>query len=289
MNLLVRINLALALTFAIAGLAVGYACSSMLQANAKQEVLQQAGLMIDSALATRAYTAEEILPLLAAQMQNEFLPQTVPFYAASQNFINLRERHPQYTYKEATLNPTNPRDRATDWEADIIQKFRNDSQTREIIGERDTPTGRSLYMARPIRVESECLGCHSLPASAPAALLARYGRDNGFGWQDHEIVGAQVVSVPFASATASADRVFRNIMTSIAVILAAALLVVNGVLYFAVVRPVRRIAGIADELSLGNMSAGDFPLRGSTELVALARSFKRMRTSLDKALKLLES
>lgn len=289
MNLLVRINLALALTFAIAGLAVGYACSSMLQANAKQEVLQQAGLMIDSALATRAYTAEEILPLLAAQMQNEFLPQTVPFYAASQNFIKLRERHPQYTYKEATLNPTNPRDRATDWEADIIQKFRNDSQTREIIGERDTPTGRSLYMARPIRVESECLGCHSLPASAPATLLARYGRDNGFGWQDHEIVGAQVVSVPFASATASADRVFRNIMTSIAVILAAALLVVNGVLYFAVVRPVRRIAGIADELSLGNMSAGDFPLRGSTELVALARSFKRMRTSLDKALKLLES
>jgi hypothetical protein len=34
MNLLVRINLALALAFALAALAVGWACSSMLQANA---------------------------------------------------------------------------------------------------------------------------------------------------------------------------------------------------------------------------------------------------------------
>ncbi len=288
MNLLVRLNLALILAFALATLAVGYACSSMLQANAKREVLREAGLMMDSALATRAYTAEEILPLLSTQMKSEFLPQTVPFYAATQNFLKLREGHPEYSYKEAALNPTNPRDRAMDWEADLIQQFRNDAQTHEIIGERDTPTGKSLYLARPIRVAADCLGCHSLPTSAPATLLARYGGNNGFGWQDHEVVGAQVISVPFASATANADRVLRSIMTSIVVILTAALLIVNCVLYFLIVRPVRRIVSIADELSLGNMSAGEFPVRGSAELAALVRSFNRMRASLDKALKLLE-
>jgi HAMP domain-containing protein len=289
MSLLVRINVALAMTFLLAAIAVGYACSIMLQANAKREVLQNAGLMLDSALATRAYTAEEILPLLNAQMNGEFLPQSIPFYAASQNFLRLHQRHPEYAYKEATLNPTNPRDRATDWEADLVQQFRNDAHTSEISGERETPMGRSLYLARPIRVEPECMGCHSLPASAPATLLARYGGNNGFGWQPNEIVGAQVVSVPFASATASADRIFRRIMTSIVVILAAALLVVNAVLYLVIVRPVRRIAAIADELSMGNLSAGEFPARSSPELGALVRSFNRLRTSLAKAMKMLEA
>lgn len=287
MSLLVRINVALAATFAITAAALGSACFSMLQADAKNVVLQQAGLMIDSALATRDYTAEEILPLLNAQMRTEFLPQSVPFYAATQNFLRLRERHPEYTYKEATLNPTNPRDRATDWEADLIQKFRNDSQTHEIVGERATPTGQSLYLARPIRVESECLGCHSLPSAAPASLLARYGSDNGFGWQANEIVGAQIVSVPLASSVASAHRVFQRLIGSILIALVVALLIVNVTLYFLVVRPIRRIAHIADELSLGNPAPGDFPARGSLEVTALARSFNRMRISLEKTLKLL--
>ena len=289
MSLLVRINVALAMTFTLAALAVGYVCSVMLQTNAKREVLQNAGLMLDSALAIREYTAEEILPLLDAQMKNEFLPQSIPFYAASQNFLRLHQRHPDYAYKEATLNPTNPRDRASDWEADLVQQFRNDAQTREISGERDTPMGRSLYLARPIHVEAECLGCHSRAASAPQSLLARYGGNNGFGWQPNEIVGAQVMTVPFASATASAARIFQRIMTSIVIILVAALLIVNAMLYFAIVRPVRRIAGVADEISLGNLSAGEFPARNSPELGALVRSFNRLRISLAKALKMLET
>jgi len=119
-------------------------------------------------------------------------------------------------------------------------------------------------------------------------LIARYGSDNGFGWQAGEVVGAQIVSVPLESATAGARRVLRQIMLSIAVILVATLVIVNALLYVLIVRPVRRMAAIADEVSLGNVSAGEFSTRGSAELVALARSFNRMRTSLQKALKLLE-
>lgn len=289
MNLLVRINLALTAAFALAALAVGGTCYSMLQTDAKRQSMQEAGLMMDSALSMRAYTSEEIVPLLNAQMATDFLPQSVPSYAATQNFLKLRDHHPEYTYREATLNPTNLRDRAADWEADIVQQFRNDARSSQIVGERDTPMGRSLYIARPIRAEPKCLVCHSVPAAAPATLLARYGSNNGFGWQAHEIIGAQVVSVPLAAATANAARIFRSVMGAIIAILAAALLIVNVVLYFAIVRPVRRMAAIADEVSLGNTAAGEFPARGSTELIALTRSFNRMRTSLAKAMKMLES
>jgi HAMP domain-containing protein len=289
MSLLVRINLAVGATLGLGGLLLGYACWSLLQANAMNEAVREAGVMMDSALATRLYTTTEILPLLAHQLTTDFLPQSVPFYAATQNFLKLREQHPEYSYKEATLNPTNPRDRAMDWESDLIQQFRNDAGNHEIVGERDTPMGRSLYLARPIRAEAECLTCHSSPASAPATLVARYGSDNGFGWQLNEVVGAHVVSVPMATATASANSVFRSIMTWIVAMLLVVLIVLNAASYFLVVRPVRRIAGIADQLSVGNPSAAEFPAGGGSELVELTRAFNRMRTSLQKAMKLLEA
>jgi len=288
MSLLVRINLILGATLLLAAIALSYGCRSLLQENAKLGVIREAGVMLDSALAIRNYTSAEILPLLEARMKAEFLPQSVPFYAATQNFLKLREQHPQYAYKEATLNPTNLRDRATDWEADLIQKFRNDPQTGEITGERDTPTGRSLYLARPIRVDAACLECHSTATAAPAALVARYGSDHGFGWQPHEVAGASIVSVPLASASESADTAFRTIMVWIVVVFVAAMLVVDAVVYLLVVRPVRRIAAVAEELSVGNASAGDFPPASGPELTGLVQSFNRIRTSLQKAMKLLE-
>jgi protein-histidine pros-kinase len=287
MSLLLRINAALGGVFLFAAFVAGYVCWTMLEANAQREVLAEAGLMMDSAAAVRSYTANEILPLISARMQQEFPPQSVPSYAATQNFLKFHEHHPDYAYKEATLNPTNPRDRAADWEGDIIQRFRNDSQTLQVVGVRDTPMGKSLYLARPIRAKPECLVCHSTPAAAPASLIARYGGDNGFGWQPNEVVAAQVVSVPFANATANADREFRAFMILLAAVFAAAFTVVNVLLYRLVVRPVRRIAAVADRVSLGDMSAQDFPAGGATEIASVARSFERMRKSLEKALRLL--
>ncbi len=288
MSLLTRINLALGAVFIIAALTAGYVCRSILEANAQREVFAEAGLMMDSALAIRDYTANEILPLLSERIQSEFPPQSVPFYAATQNFLRLRARHPEYMYKEATLNPMNPRDRAADWESDIIQRFRGDAHAREMVGERDTPMGKSLYLARPIRNEAQCATCHSTPSAAPRTLIARYGNDNGFGWQDQEVVGAQIVPVPFANAAANADRAFQAFMVSLAAVFAAVFLVVNAVLYLLVVRPVRQIARVADRLSLGDMSAEDFSRRGAKEIASLIRSFNRMRKSLEKALQLLE-
>jgi HAMP domain-containing protein len=287
MSLLIRINLALGAVFMLAALTAGYACRSILEANAQREVFTEAGLMMDSALAIRNYTANEILPLLSGRMESDFPPQSVPFYAATQNFLQLRARHPEYMYKEATLNPTNPRDRAADWEGDIIQRFRSDPQSREMVGVRDTPIGKSMYLARPIRNEAECATCHSTPSAAPRSLIARYGSDNGFGWQVNEVVGAQIVSVPFDNAEANAGRAFQTYMISLAAIFAAVFLVVNAVLYFMVVRPLRQIVRVADRLSLGDMSAEDFSGRGAKEIASLVRSFNRMRKSLDKALHLL--
>jgi HAMP domain-containing protein len=288
MSLLVRINLALIVVFAVGASITGFVCRAVLKANAEREIRTEAGLMMDSALAVRDYTAKEIAPLLHAQMQSAFLPQSVPAYAATENFLRVHETRRDYSYHEATLNPTNPRDRATDWEADIIQRFRSDASVNEIVGKRDTPMGPSLFLARPISAKPECLVCHSTAEAAPATVIARYGSNNGFGWQAGDVIGAQIVSVPVAAAEKAASSAFRAFLIALTSVFGALLLVVNLVMYLLVVRPVQRMAQIADQLSVGDTSAAEFPAHGGAEIAALGRAFNRMRKSLDKALKLLE-
>jgi HAMP domain-containing protein len=287
MNLLIRLNVVFVIAFALAGWVAHEVFASLQRSDASREVLATAGLMLDSALASRAYTADEIDPLLVGHMQDSFPPQSIPFYAATQTFAALRKLHPAFTYKEAALNPTNPRDRATDWEADIIDQFRNHPGTQQIQGVRATPMGPSLYLARPISASPECLSCHGLATAAPATLIARYGRDNGFGWQANGVIGAQIVSVPFAEAEAAARQVFSGVMVVTLAVLAALLIAINAAVYWMVVRPLRLMTRQANEVSVGQGAGLTFEHKGGGEIAALGEAFERMRKSLDKAMKMI--
>ena len=57
--------------------------------------------------------------------EDVFYPQSVPAFAAGQVFGYMHTNYADYTYKEATINPTNPQDRAVDWETDVISQFKN--------------------------------------------------------------------------------------------------------------------------------------------------------------------
>jgi HAMP domain-containing protein len=289
MRLLGKFTLIFLLVFG-AGLAVvGYVAHDFLDRNARAQVIEQARLMMETAGAARNYTSKQIKPLLVTQQAHlrAFLPETVPAYAATENFGYLRARYPDYTYKEATLNPTNLRDRAVDWEADVINGFRNHPQNREIIGERDTPTGKSLFLARPIAADPACLECHNVPRQAPAALIRHYGPDHGFGWRAGEIVGAQIVSVPEAVPVRLAETGFRVLMVNVGLIFLASLVLLDLVVVMTISRPVARLSAMADEISMGKLDAPELPVKGRDEISVLAESFNRMRRSLVQAMKLL--
>ncbi len=222
-------------------------------------------------------------------MKKTFLPQSVPAYAATTAFNKVREKHPEFSYKEATLNPSNPRNRAVDWEAAIVEFFRNNPEEREVINVRETPVGPSLYIARPMQVRNPgCLVCHSTVESAPKTLLAKYGSANGFGWKMNEIVGARIVSVPMSVPLEQARKAFQTFMGSLVGVFLFIIIVLNLMLRSIVIRPVTKMSRIADEVSKGNMEAPEFSERGKDEISVLARSFNRMRRSLEKAMKMLE-
>jgi len=277
------------LVFAIGFAAAAFLVKITLLDNAKDEVGLKARIMMEAARSVRSYTVEEIRPLVSQIKTAEFHSQTVPAYAATENMKRLRQKYPDYTYKEAALNPTNPEHRAASWEEDVIQYFRNYADVEEYIGVRTTPTGQYLFLSRPFRITQEgCLVCHSTPGAAPAGMIKKYGSRNGFGWKLNEVIGAQIVNVPMAVPIARADTTFNIFMIILAIVFVAIWLVLNIFLHLIIIKRVNKIAAKAEEISRGDLAAAEFGQDGKDELSSLGHSLNLMYRSLSSAVKLLD-
>ena len=257
--------------------------------NARQQVLQQAELMAASASATKEYTVDQVSPILEKTPDHDadFLPQTIPFSAVNVTFKYLRASYPDYVMREAALNPTNLDDRATEWEVDLINYFRNNPSQTQHVGERSTPTGPVLYVASPVVAEQGCLQCHSQPSLAPATMIKHYGSDNGFGWKANDVVGAQIVSVPMSVPIKLANEGFRNLLISLGAIFLLTIALIDVAMYFIVIRPLRRVSRNADVISKGEIDLPQLEVKGRDEISEVTASFNRMHTSLVKAFEML--
>jgi len=222
-------------------------------------------------------------------MKFEFHPQSVPSYSAVENLNVILKSYPDFSYKEATLNPTNLRDKASDWEVDVIQTLRNKTDMKEFVGERDTATGHSLYIARPLQIKDPvCLGCHTTAAEAPKTMVDIYGPNNGFGWKLNEVIGAQIVSVPMNLPIRNANHAFVTFMSSLTVVFAVLFVILNMMLSALIVQPITQLSRAADQISKGRLDAAAFPEGGKDEVSQLGQAFNRMRRSLEKAIALID-
>ena len=288
MGLRLKFNLVLLVVFVLGLGVTGYISYDLLHRNARDEVLRNAGVMMEAALSMRGYTVAQVRPLLPYDPE-KFHPQSVPAYAATQIMAELRKKYSDYTYKEAALNPTNPRNRAVEWETDIVNTFRGNPEHGEISGIRETPTGPSLYLARPFQIKDKaCLACHTTAAEAPPAMVKIYGPNNGFGWKHMEVIGAQLVSVPMDLPIRNANRAFYTFMASLSGVFVALFIILNVMMSVLIVRPITRMSKAADEISTGNMEIPEFSESGGDEVALLRKSFNRMRRSLEKAIELIE-
>src|SRR5437588_6494846 len=172
MKLRGKVNLALSGAFVVGLILAGIGAYKVLTDEAVDNSARDARIIMEQASAIRTYTAESIKPLLEPQMKVQFLPHTIPSFAAQTNFRLVQKKLPEYSYREPALNPTNVNDRAVEWEADIINAFREHSDKTETMTIRDTPVGKFLTLARPLKVGSAaCLRCHSTPEAAPPTMV----------------------------------------------------------------------------------------------------------------------
>jgi HAMP domain-containing protein len=286
-----KFNILLLSVFLGAVVLSGVAFSTILNRDAEREVTSKASMLLQTMLSVRQYTQTQVNPQLAPRLETEkeFLPQTVPGYSAREVMEDLR-KNPEYSdffYKEATLNPTNLRDKADPFESDLVKRFRDNADLKEWTGYRPSPAGDLFYIARPIAIKKEaCLRCHSTPDAAPKSQISTYGKDNGFGWKLNEIVGAQVISVPASGIINSARQAFLLFMGVVTIAFALVIVVINWLLRQTVIQPLNQISKVANEVSMGNMEA-EFEQKTGDEIGKLSEAFNRMKTSLIMAMNML--
>jgi HAMP domain-containing protein len=279
-----KFNVFLSVIFILGAMLASSLLFKVLEHNAETEIANRAQTLVQTMNAFRDYTTSNIEPLLKERLEVEaaFIPETVPAFAATEVFQRLRknDNYRSFFYKEATLNPTNLRDRVDDFEKILLEKFRNEPGTKNLSGFRDLPGGRIFYIAHPLAVDkSSCLRCHSTPDRAPKSQITTYGSDNGFGWKLGEIVATQIVSVPAEDVLNNAQAALKMIMGVLLGIFGAILLAINYLLRRAVIRPIRTLAKTAEAISLGDLGA-EFEHQDRDEIGLLATAFNRMKSSL---------
>ena len=290
MGLRLKFLLILIVSFLIALGASSIVFYRVSKESALERLHAQIAVLRAEALAVRSYTSEEIKPLLSDMSNVQFLPQIVPSFSAQTTFNKFRDHFPDFYYKEAALNPTNPSDLATPWEAEMINRLRNDASQSEVVSIREGDKGRQYTVAFPLAIKAEaCLSCHSTPDKAPTSMTALYGDKNGFGWKLNEVIGAQIFSVPIESAERQIWDNLLLLIGAMSAIFLALLVLITVLLRWMVVTPVIAMADIAERVSMGDSSQPEYVHPGSDEISSLSRSFNRMRRSLDNALKMLET
>jgi protein-histidine pros-kinase len=290
MKLLAKFNLILIALFVACGLVIADVAYHFLINNARREVIEEAQLMMTNAKSVRDYTADEVAPLLeqSSKRDGTFQPETVPAFSALATFNRIHAKYPDYDYHEATLNPTNPAHHALDWEADVINYLRDHRDKLQVTGERVSAIGPTLYLATPIAADASCLACHSTPSVAPAAMIAKYGSQHGFGWKQGTVVAAQIVSVPMSLPIQIANDAFRRLLLYLVIAMVATMIALDIGVYYIVVRPLKLVSATADRVSKGEKDVPVLPVKGSDEISTVTASFNRMRVSLEKAFKLLQ-
>ncbi len=269
----------------------GWVLSSVLIKNAEEEIAAKTLTLMDTISSVRVYSVAQITPELSEKLKTKFLPQSVSAYAAREVFDILRKQ-PQYNdyfYKEAALNPTNIRDKADNFETEIIEKFRRNKGLKQMSGFRSL-TGEDLfYIARPLVVSQPgCLECHSTFDVAPKTMIDIYGKNNGFGWKLNEIIGAQVISIPAKKVINQARQSAVLILLIVFIVFIAIIILVNLFLKKQIVSPLKRLTRIAEEVSTGHLDL-EFAPPSNDEIGNLAKAFKRMQRSLAIAMKRLKN
>ena len=207
----------------------------------------------------------------------------MPTYAVREVFEKLRqhENYANFSYKDATLNPTNIRDKADDFETALIERFRKEPDLKEFSGFRTLPQGKVFYIAHPFAItDPNCLQCHTTPDMAPKSQITTYGSNNGFGWKLNDPITVQVVSVPAEAVFDSVKRSLISLMKVLFGVFAVVILLINFLLKQAVIQRIKRIAKAAQAISTGEMSV-DFKDNSQDEIGALSAAFGRMKSSLE--------
>lgn len=277
LKLATKFTLLLSIVFLVTVFMSGFALSKALEQRAGDEVNYRGQVLLQMLNSVTNYTNNRITPLLSSTSAEkaEFTPEIVPSFSAREVFENLRshKEYANFLYKDATINPTNLRDKADGFEKNLIEQFKQNPKLETLSGFRNLFGEQLFYSSRPLAIkEQSCLRCHSTPDKAPKSQVATYGTENGFNWQLNEIVATQIIYVPASKVFENARRTFALVIGIFIFIFAVVILVINYSLKQSVIQPMKPMAKLAEKISMDTIDGAtedkDLEL---TKLAAIAK------------------
>ncbi len=273
----------------LATIAIGYTSYMLSRQSAIAEAKSKGEIIYNYIKASGKFFGKYQYPLIMEDNMDKdrFIPELMSKFVVSRmEFEIFQETLEGYLFKQATLDPLWPDNKADADEKKVIAYFEANPEAVESQGMMQKGGDNYFYTARPIRIEKAfCLTCHGDPADAPGDQRDIYGTENGYNWSMGETVGTSIVYISISKAMVDAKQSALKIFTVGIVCLLVTIICIWIFLDRSVVAPIIRLSGSAKDISIGKNLCDSIHTESNDEIGGLANSIDRMRISVNKLLK----
>ena len=273
----------------LATIAIGYTSYMLSRQNAIAEAKSKGEIIYNFIQASGKFFGLYQYPLIMEGNTDRdiFIPELMSKFVVNRmEFEIFEETLEGYKFKQATLDPLWPDNKADKDEKQVIAYFEANPEANEQQGVMAKKGEKYFYTARPIRIEKEfCLTCHGDPADAPGDQRDIYGVEDGYNWTMGSTVGTSIVYISIAKAMEDAKQSALKIFTVGLGCLLVAIICIWLFLDRSVVAPIIRLSESAKDISIGKNLCDSIHTSSNDEIGALANSIDRMRISVNKLLK----
>ena len=250
---------------------------------ATNDIYKDTEIFIATADATRTYVKDVLRPTVSDLIpKDSFIPHAMSTTFVGREIMGrLRERFPDFKYKRAAADPTNPVNQADAFELSMLKWFNENPDTNEWHGVIQK-NNRSFYTRlRAITARDECLRCHGIPEDAPRDMKAIYGETGGYGYTIGEVVAADTIYIPvdvtFVRIKEAAWLVFLIAITSLFGLLGLFYLLFNRTVVLELKGLLDRFRSISPA---GNSVSGISAFRSTDEFEQLKGAFANVADEL---------
>lgn len=287
MSIRTRFIILIGILSLLSTIGIGVASYKFSVDNALSEAKSKGHLVFDYLQASRMYFKSQQRPLIVEHVtRGSFIPELMSGFTLTRGvWSEFQKKNTDYLFKQATIDPLHPDNKADKFDLVIIDKFRKNQDMKQSEGVIDKNGTSYFYYAEPIKVGRNCLRCHGDPADAPKAVTDRYGTENGYHWKADTVAAAYVIYVPIQDALNKAKKAAVTLVS----IGAGGILVLMLIIWFFfsqyVVKPISTLERRATEISLGKNLGRPIDISSKDEIGTLARAVDRLRISVDRMLK----
>lgn len=273
----------------LATIAIGYTSYMLSRQNALADAKSKGEMLFSYINASSKFFSKYQKPRIDELVtdKDKFIPELMSRFVVTRMEYDLfSETQKGYQFKQATIDPLWPDNKADAEELKIIQYFASNpsAKNKEGIIERDGE--QFFYAAKPVRIEQDfCLDCHGTPDTAPKEQQDIYGTEHGYNWKLNDTVSASMVYVSITHALATAQQSALKIFFIGIGCLLVTIICIWVFLDRGVVGPIIRLSETAKNISIGKNLCDSAHSDTKDEIGVLANSIDRLRISVNKLLK----